>query len=255
MIHLEFKSIVPQIQDIISLNVFDYLQNIILIKCQSPDDKDNWEPGELTRFRIDLQSVDRLYHARCFRGAPLRSTVLKGHATAVQFELVVHMKYRGKFIFVEFIIDCAIPCIMGFWKNCGRMYITYDANLFFNVIQTITKKDLMYKSLNEDEYCFQWVYLFIYLFIYLKICAHIQRGRSRFVYELIFRPQLLQPNRPTLNFLCHRTISNNLKTLEHDLQIMPVMLKNTLTQFSAVRRAREIYDFLVYPSALPQEVF
>ncbi|XP_045603845.2 uncharacterized protein, partial [Procambarus clarkii] len=229
MTQQEFKSIVPEIQDTIPLSIFDFLQNIVSVKRQSPDVA-TWEPGELEKFKIDLRTVDRLYHTRCFRGAPLRSTVLEGRATAAQLELVVRMKYKSKLVFAELIIDCPIPCLLGSWQNRGRMFVSFDANLFFNAIQTITYKEVMYKLLNEDEHVVNWVY-----------DNRLSMASKR------------QP--PTLSFLCYETICANLEILAHNIQLLPSALRTSLTEFNDIRNSRSCYYFLVYPSALPYQIF
>ncbi|KAG7169969.1 uncharacterized protein LOC121864896 [Homarus americanus] len=219
-----FKSLVPDIHDLQVLTIFDLLQGSINTNRITCDKQGLWSSDELNRLRIDFTRVDRLYHAKFDRGAPLQSTIDEGKATAAQLEVVVRMHYNGTFIFAELVLDCVIPCMPISWENKGTLFVSYSANIFFNTIQTVTDKRLFYESLMEDNYNFPWIY----------DDTLILKAEHTF---------------PSLKYLCNKALTEDSKRVDYYVKVLPSVLGKSLSDFSDIAKARHIYNIMVYPAA------
>ncbi|XP_069957189.1 uncharacterized protein [Cherax quadricarinatus] len=168
----------------------------------SPWEMDLWGEGELQRFKVDLEKMDHLYDIHCSSGG--------------DYGLLLRMAYKGRPIFVEMVGYCSISDLDPYVG--GYMYITFNANLFANIIRERRyNKDHILSLLQKDGYCIP----------------------NR---ESDFSPVNLWQNPPRLMFLCHLTIRTHKDHLKHYPEILPRSLTESLNEFINISEAIEDYN-------------
>uniref|UniRef100_A0AAU8GF44 Uncharacterized protein n=1 Tax=Faxonius propinquus nudivirus TaxID=3139431 RepID=A0AAU8GF44_9VIRU len=116
-----------------------------LIKFVPLSEKQLWGKDEIKNFEINFEDLDFLYHMKYF----------KNKKKGLLYEMVAKMKYNNKFLFIELEInteECHFDCCGVY----GTIYMSYNANLFYNVINAKLNYieydiELMKNALEQDD--------------------------------------------------------------------------------------------------------
>ena len=190
----DFKSLVPDIKTID--DIFDYVRNPLLYQHMfkrktSPCEISTWD-DDLHNFKIDKNQIDRLY-------AVNRNI----NEDEVEYYLLCRMKYKDKNVFVKLIAICS-------WRICGgEIYVTTDANIFYNVVVSV-KKEKILESLLEDNY-------------------------NITIYSDLSNP-------PKLMYMCHKVIMDNQHRLAYYPEVLPKSLTKSLNEFITIKEAMNAYN-------------
>nr|BDT63472.1 MAG: hypothetical protein [Sesarmops intermedium nimavirus] len=99
----------------------------------SPTETSLWASGELRKFTIRLECVDRLYHIQ---------------RKDDDFQLVARVEHKGRPLFVELYCKCYFDFEDYECHGGGQIYMSYYASLFTKVITTKLRNE----SLAQDGY-------------------------------------------------------------------------------------------------------
>lgn len=205
-----FKSFVPQVNDAESMDDFvgqALWYQYMFERKTSPWEMARWEDGELQKFQINLEDVDRLYFINSFND----------NVSGSIFSLLIRMIYKEQKVFVELSAGCDYT---GFeCQGGGDIFVTMNAKLFSKVIiSTEYNMELLYRALKEDGY---------------DVDEQMDYDRS---------PVSSWHNPPMLKFLCHLAINDNKERLQHYKESLPKALVDSVSEFINIRDAIREYD-------------
>lgn len=208
--HTNFKSVDPNVPNADIMD--DYVGGALQYQCMfdkrtTPWEKTLWDDTELENFKIDLEVVDRLYYIYQFDDG----------VNGREFQMTARMDYKGRKVYIELVAGCDYT---GFdCQGGGVIFISLDANLFMKLILTEEyQSDLIYKSLAEDGI----------------------ETEEQTEYDTCSR--MRWTNAPMLKFLCHMSVYDNRKSLEHYPRVLPKILKDSVRDFIKTRDAKKSYD-------------
>nr|BDV50165.1 MAG: hypothetical protein [Chiromantes dehaani nimavirus] len=134
--HRDFQSLVPGVSDVESMDTvvgIAICHQYLFDRRTSPTEASLWASGELWKFTIRLECVDRLYDIQ---------------RKDDDFELVARVEHKGRSLFVELYCMCYFENYEC--KGGGQIYVSYCASLFTKVIDT--KQASFYEFLAQDGY-------------------------------------------------------------------------------------------------------
>ncbi|KAG7168045.1 hypothetical protein Hamer_G018488 [Homarus americanus] len=176
----------------------------MLDKRTSPWEMCEWRDGELEKFEINLEAVDRLYYTSHY----------DDDVSGQDFEFAGRMVYNGRLIYIKMSAGCDYT---GFeCQGGGEIYITFDAQIFLKSI--ITNK---YKP--HDI----WVTM-------AKDGLQVEEPSS---FDLLQMKEW--KNVPTLKFLSHMTIYDYKDTLKHYPYHLPGPVAASVEEFIRTRETRD----------------
>uniref|UniRef100_A0AAU8GF14 Uncharacterized protein n=1 Tax=Faxonius propinquus nudivirus TaxID=3139431 RepID=A0AAU8GF14_9VIRU len=137
---MPFKSIIDDIDNVTILNniIENALNHQNIFERKTPMwEFDLWKPNDLNDFMIILNDIDRLYYIKY------------DNEDIAEYELLIRMKYKNTYVFVEMIAGCDISFdVCGY----GLLYICLEPSIFFSTNKIEYNKDLVFLSLLEDGY-------------------------------------------------------------------------------------------------------
>ena len=211
--HPHFKSIVPNVSDALTIqfklmNGFCFADEYTYYKRTPPWELSQWANGELERFKIKLEQVDRLYQLNII-----------DNEDWLGVEMVARLNYEGRHIFVKIHVNnyiTACQCV----GDC-IILISTDADSFMRtVITSEYQGDLVQKSLAEDG-------------IFIQSPTEYDHCDMKFWKSV-----------PNLKYLCHHNIFANQTKLRNYANVLPKILTKSIDDFIKMKSTKKFYDNL-----------
>ena len=212
--HPDFKSMEPNIQDAETMkfhlgDALAYEQKFV--RWVPPWELSQWGDGELERFQVQLDQVNRLY-----------DMLPNGENDCErEFRMLARMNYEGRHVFINF-----QGSFCGYFgsscQDYGIIFISNDGETFMRSFRS-ENEDLVLKSLAEDG-------------IFITPPTD---------YDHVFNKKYWK-SVPNLEYLCHQNIYENQTKLKNYAKMMPKMIKESIDAFIKEKSNRKFFYSILY---------
>nr|BDT62727.1 MAG: hypothetical protein [Metapenaeus ensis nimavirus] len=213
--NVAFKSLIPSVRTWMDIEemVGDALfYQYMFDKRTSPWEMAEWPDGQLEKFKVESEAVERLYYIYSYDDG----------VSGQEYSLVVRVIYRDKPVYAYLSASCDFT---GFeCEGGGEIYISLDAQIFLkSIINSDFNPHDIWASMVEDG---------------LKV-------EEPSDFDLL-PTRLLLHGVPKLMFLCHMKIYKDEKERlrEAAARYLPKILADSVEDFIKERRVRDYYDSL-----------
>ncbi|XP_047474776.1 uncharacterized protein LOC125029071 [Penaeus chinensis] len=208
--HRNFKSIIPSITSAEDISEFigpALSYQYMFDRRTSPWEMEHFEDGELEKFEMDLEKVDRLYYIYAY-----------DDVFGSKYEILARLDYKGKSAYVNLVASCDFT---GFeCQGGGYIYISFNTNVFTKImLDDHHKRDLIYNSLASDG-----------------VNVEEQSEHDRL-------PARMWQSVPMLKFLCHMAICEHKDRLRHVYaEVLPEVLINSIDEFLKLQETKNAFE-------------